>query len=827
MPEPTNAFGARLFYSYCHHDASYRQSMETALELLEQDGLIHSWHDERILPGQSISKEVRLQMDDADILVFLLSKDFIASSECRKEWLYAKNIASSNKPVLRIPIILKHCAWKDLLGDDDVKALPKDAKPVVSFRPQDAAWTDVYNGIKGAVTHLQQTFTAKPRFLQEMEETDFLSQQRIKLQDIFIFLTLSRYPAETAGNRVLEETVTTPDELMNTRYNLIHGDEASGKTALARYLFLRQVDKSEPVLFVDLKKLPVRNWDRFLREAYREQFRGDYALWRQLKDKTILLDNLTPDARGIDFIPFVINGGAFHRVIVTVSSDIYNSYFKDESRLAEFCELRLRPLTHRQQEELIRTRLALLDTTEPITDGFVDSVEDHINSIVTSQNVVPRYPFFVLSILQSYEAFMPTDMSITSYGYCYQALIVATLVKAGISNRDSDLEACFNFASHLAFAIHQEAPSASGDQPFDIATFTGDYREKYVIADAVVNRLKDDNYGVITQDGQFRTRYIYYFFLGRYLARNCNKTEIAELLDRMCDESYYSANYLTLLFTLHHTDDKQIVDNILVRTMCTIDDIPVAALNSLETRKFGDILGSLRDEILSTEPVDAERGKERDGRDEAQDIEPDDDGRRGGTSDPANDLYRILKNNEIMGQILRNKQGSLEKREIVQIIETVADGGLRLVNSFLRDDKEIVDVAQYIKRKFPKHNVERIKKELRLFAFIWTMMNVEKIVQAINVPELQEVIQEVVRRRGTPAFDLIGYFTQLDDAQELTAKEKGVLDGLWKKHRDAFIKRVLSIRTQGYMNTHKSDVRVEQSVCARLNITYRTRGVRK
>ena len=677
---PTNTFNARLFYSYCHKDAQHRDSMETALKLLEQDGLIRTWHDESIVPGQSISNEVRQQMDDADILVFLLSKDFIASSECRAEWLHAKAIASTNKPVLRIPIIVKPCAWKDFLGDDDAKALPKDGKPVVSFRPQDAAWTDVYNGIKRAVMYLQQTFTAKPRFLHDMEETDFLSQQRIKLQDIFVFLTLSRYPAETDGNRVSEETVTTPDQLLTIRYNLIHGEEASGKTALARYLFLYHVDKSQPVLFVDLKKLPVRNWQRFLRDTYRNQFCGDYSLWRHLPEKTILLDNLTPDARGIEFIQFVKD--IFHRVIVTVSSDIYNSYFKDEHRLAEFCELRLQPLTHRQQEKLIRTRLALLDTTEPITDGFVDSVEDHINSIVTSQNVVPRYPFFVLSILQSYEAFMPSDMSITSYGYCYYALIVATLVKAGISNRDSDLEACFNFASNLAFAIHQQPQTTSDNSPFDLITFVANYREKYLVADAVINRLKDATYGIITQDGHFRTRYVYYFFLGRHLARNSTRPEITELLDQMCAESYYSANYLTLLFTLHHTDDKQIVDNILLRTMCTIDDIPAATLNSLETRKFGDILGSLRDEILSTEPVSAEREKERDGRDEGTSVESASDGTEEENYDPANELYRILKNNEIMGQILRNKQGSLEKREIVQIIETVADGGLRLVNSF-------------------------------------------------------------------------------------------------------------------------------------------------
>ena len=90
-------------------------------------------------------------MDEADILVFLLSPDFIASDECMKEWEYAKQLVARGKPIFRIPIILRECAWQDLLRNDDIKALPNDGKPVATFDDKDTAWMQVYEGIKAVL----------------------------------------------------------------------------------------------------------------------------------------------------------------------------------------------------------------------------------------------------------------------------------------------------------------------------------------------------------------------------------------------------------------------------------------------------------------------------------------------------------------------------------------------------------------------------------------------------------------------------------------------------------------------------------------------------
>lgn len=82
--------------------------------------------------------------------------------------------------------------------------------------------------------------------------------------------------------------------------------------------------------------------------------------------------------------------------------------------------------------------------------------------------------------------------------------------------------------------------------------------------------------------------------------------------------------------------------------------------------------------------------------------------------DPVNDIYRILKNNEIVGQILRNKYGNLERLKIKEVIEIVADGGLRLVKLSLGEEV-ITDTAHYIHQKYPDHDLEEIKRFVQFF----------------------------------------------------------------------------------------------------------------
>ena len=815
MTTGSNTFHANLFYSYSHKDAQYRDDIEKTLSQLRRESLLKDWSDLNILPGRRISEEIREKMDETDIFVFLLSRDFIASDACMAEWKYAKQLATEGKPIFRIPIILRDCPWEDLLSDDNIKALPEDANSVTRG-DEDTAWKQVYEGIKDVINELRSTFIPKLEFIEEMEKTDFAAQQHIKLQDIFIFPTLSYYPPQAEEGPLHREIIEDQVGLLEKNHILIHGVDMSGKTALGRYMFLSLTkEQSFPVLHIDLKEISKKPNEKVFSDAYYRQFSGDYSVWKQQKDKVLILDDLTSDSNSIELIELAKEH--FDKIIVTLSTDIFYSYFKDEERLADFQEMEIAPLNQKKQEELIRKRLDLSDRGEPISDGRVDQIEDHVNSIIISNKIVPRYPFFVLSILQTYEAFMPDNLSITSYGHCYQVLIIANLVKAGISREDSDINACFNFAENLAFKIYQNSKLHTPVK-LDFEELVMEYKSKYIISDAILSRLKKDDYGIISNDGSFRTPYMYYFFLGRFLSKGNQKNK--DIIAKMCEQSHVSSNYLTLLFIIHHTNDNEIIDDILLRTMCALDNIDPAKLDQNETNNFKGLVDALPENILSRRSVEEERKKERERRGINNDLTESEDRSEGQIDeDPVNDIYRILKNNEIMGQVLRNKYGSLEKPEIQEAIETVADSGLRLVKLLL-DKDWIADSAHYINQKYPDHDIKEIKKVIQYLSFLWTMGNIEKIVTSVNVPEIREIVHEVVRQKSTPAYDLIGYFNHLDSVEKLTDGVKRELEILLKKHNDFFLRRVLSIRTQRYMNTHRSKVSIEQSVCSLLKIEY-------
>ena len=828
MTSSSSAASTKLFYSYCHKDADYRESMEKSLALLRRDGLLQQWSDLKILPGQSISEEIKGQMDQANILVFLLSNDFISSDECVKEWNYAKEMSDNGKTVFRIPIIIRKCPWLDFLKSDDVKALPDDGNPVSQYQDPDLAWTQVYHGIKTVVNRVRATVLPREEYLGNVDRTEFLSQEHLKLQDLFEFPRMICEDPEANEQQLRDITVDNRNELLENNFGLIHGQEKSGKTALARYTYLTLIGEAQPVLFLDAKRIQGRITDTVLRNAYRDQFTGDYDIWRQQENKTLIMDDLNRDSRLPESLDLIKE--TFDRILITLPSDVFHAFFRDDVRLAEFRQLRILPLTLVQQEKLIRRRLNLSERSTPITDGFVDQVENRVNSVIVSDKLLPRFPFYVLSILQTYEEYMPTNLSVTSYGHCYQALIFANLVLSGISKTDDDVNACFNFSEHLAFATYRHRKEQPNED-FDFEEFVTGYRKQFFIRNAIINRLKSRPYGLIDESGKFRTEFMFYYFLGKCLARN--RRLGGPTIEEMCINSHREENYLTLLFAIHHTTDNSIIDDLLLRTMDTLNLVSPATLKPDETKRFRDVIAAIPDDVWTSDSVQEARSKERERREVLEEQrsrfqsdrgeESEENGEGPMIAQSVNGIYKILKNNKILGQVLRNRHGNLDKQTIEVIIQTIADSGLRLVNLVLADEDEIARLASYISQKHTDWDTEKLKEVLRFLSFAWTMINIEQVVEAFNIPEIREAIESVVEDNSTPAYDLIGYFSQLDTASQLTMAERDSLAELFDDHDDEFVQRVLSIRTQRYMNTHRSRAPIEQAICSLLKIRYRPR----
>ena len=64
----------KLFFSYSHKDESFREDLENHLRILTREGVISSWHDGKILPGDDWDAQIHGGLKSADIILLLIHK---------------------------------------------------------------------------------------------------------------------------------------------------------------------------------------------------------------------------------------------------------------------------------------------------------------------------------------------------------------------------------------------------------------------------------------------------------------------------------------------------------------------------------------------------------------------------------------------------------------------------------------------------------------------------------------------------------------------------------------------------------------------------------
>jgi len=190
----------KVFCSYSHKDEPLRDQLDKQLSPFIQSGIISTWHDRKILPGEEWDDEIKKNLKTADIILLLISSDFLASRYC---WEVEVNTAIERhkaREACVIPIILRSVYWKyPPLTLAQIQALPKNATPVISnsWHNRDEAFTNVVEGIWNAADKLIE---ARKQKLKQQEETENL--QRLREQEEIPKLELQQ--AEEA-NRQLNE----------------------------------------------------------------------------------------------------------------------------------------------------------------------------------------------------------------------------------------------------------------------------------------------------------------------------------------------------------------------------------------------------------------------------------------------------------------------------------------------------------------------------------------------------------------------------------------------------------------------------------------------
>ena len=149
----------RLFYSYAHEDEDLRNELQGHLKILERRKLIAPWHDRRIAPGQAWDAEIDRNLREADLVLLLVSADFIASDYIMGQELATAMAQHDAGRSIVVPVILRPV---DLQAEDvdiapflRLQGLPPDLKPVTSWPQRDEAWVLVAKGLRETVAAIR------------------------------------------------------------------------------------------------------------------------------------------------------------------------------------------------------------------------------------------------------------------------------------------------------------------------------------------------------------------------------------------------------------------------------------------------------------------------------------------------------------------------------------------------------------------------------------------------------------------------------------------------------------------------------------------------
>jgi internalin A len=157
--DPNRRQGAvEVFISFSHRDEALRAELDTHLKLLRRLSILDTWSDRCITAGDDWRGQIHDAMERANLILFLVSAEFIASDYCWDvEMKRALDRADQGEAVI-VPIIARTCLWKEA-PFARFQSLPDNGKAVTAAAARsakDKAWTNVAEGIKVRARQLQQ-----------------------------------------------------------------------------------------------------------------------------------------------------------------------------------------------------------------------------------------------------------------------------------------------------------------------------------------------------------------------------------------------------------------------------------------------------------------------------------------------------------------------------------------------------------------------------------------------------------------------------------------------------------------------------------------------
>jgi hypothetical protein len=837
----------KLIISYSHLDAEFIDAFKKHMTPLRDNKLITIWSDREIIPGQDFQETIDNQLESADIICLFLSANFFDSTACKNERDKAFDLINSDG-IRVIPIIIKHCAWLDDKKISKRIALPKDGTPVETSQ-NDKSWQEVYQGIKKVIENINKIKSVKinKNFQKFIESIDLLSNAHaqknklLNLEEIFVYPDLDFYEdLREYRSRLNSEKMI--NEIFNYSNIIIAGEDLSGKTTLCKKIFIDLFGRNFfPIYLSGSNKNLKGNLNENILNAFNEQYDS-------INFEDIDITRIIPIIDDFHFAKhkekIITDLSNYHNKILLVD-DIFCLDIKEESLIKSFNKFRIKEFYPTLRCALIKKWILINEndnnqSTNDIYKGLDSRIEFVDNTLgkVFSKGIMPSYPFFILSIISTESI----DKEISNQGYCYQALIYMYLRNYGV--KIDDVDTYLNFLTEFSFFLFTEKKKEINNNEFK--KFITDYKLRFnlPIKDEILLKtlaetklINFDSFG----NYSFCYIYLYYFFVAKYLAEHLNENK--RIIDNILGNLHKNDSAYIAIFICHHTVNEYLLEELILNAQCLNENYLPSTLNTKELYFFDDKLNHIIQAVLPKEITtpEIERAKLLKSKDDIEELNSDkvqnenDESNENKHTFP-NELRRSIRTVEVMGLIMKNRAGSLQKVKLESILIDAIMAHLRLITLFfemIKSDEDQIEIIEYIKKRINKlyENESKkkssqavLEKNARIifwninFFIIYGLIN--KLIHSIGSDKLLDIVDSVCNEINTTASFLIkqGVFMWFNKNIQIDE----IVKEFSKNSFSETAKRIMKFMIVNYSSIHEINFRDKQKIENKLGFVKNT-----
>jgi hypothetical protein len=137
----------KIFLSYSHRDEDIKNELDIHFAPLKRSGKAQTWSDRDIELSSEWDEDIKRELEEADIILLLISANFIASNYIWDNELKRAMERHEAKTARVIPIFAKKCEFQNM-PFAKLQGLPKNAKPIATFADRDEAYTEIVAAIR-------------------------------------------------------------------------------------------------------------------------------------------------------------------------------------------------------------------------------------------------------------------------------------------------------------------------------------------------------------------------------------------------------------------------------------------------------------------------------------------------------------------------------------------------------------------------------------------------------------------------------------------------------------------------------------------------------